>query len=291
MFPRRRGVSPVVLAVGLALCGGTSLAQAAGWSKTIPATEHANVEIILRSGNVRAIGWDRAEIKVETTEATGPKIAASGKNIRIPADDDVQSFDGSLVVHLPRKARLRVSTMAGKISAEKLQGKLRLTSISEDVTAQDCPGPLTATSVSGSVLVERVGTQVELRSVSGRIDAKEVTGAEFEAKTVSGELRLRDVRVRSLRAKTLSGEMHLHLPAMPADGASAQTFSGEVNIWLPRAASFEIDARSSSGSVRVGFPLKATAQEGQKVRGTVGRGGPELRLRSFSGAIRVEPAK
>ena len=69
---------------------------------------------------------------------------------------------------------------------------------------------------------------------------------------------------------------------------SATTGSSSVSLRLESTASFVLDAASRSGSVTVEGASLAGEVTKRAVKGSVGKGGPAVRVRTGSGAIRVQ---
>jgi len=64
--------------------------------------------------------------------------------------------------------------------------------------------------------------------------------------------------------------------------------SGSITITLPAEYNGEVDMVSGSGSLHSDFPIKVTGRlNPQHIRGTIGNGGPLLRLVTGSGSIEL----
>jgi len=130
-------------------------------------------------------------------------------------------------------------------------------------------------TVQGDVRAQGLRSRVSASSVSGGVDVQ--TSDVAEASTVSGHVRVsmgRMPRDGSLRFSTVSGDVRLTLPADAGAELRANTVSGEIDTDFPMR--MEASSRGT-GWVRVG----------QRVRGTIGRGGPELEISTVSGDIEL----
>lgn len=130
-------------------------------------------------------------------------------------------------------------------------------------------------TVTGDVRAEGLRARVSASSVTGGVDVQ--TSDVAEASTVSGDVRVsmgRLPRDGSLRFSTVSGDVRLTLPADAGAELRANTVSGEIDTDFPMR--MEASSRGNSW-VRVG----------QRVRGTIGRGGPELEISTVSGDIEL----
>ena len=161
----------------------------------------------------------------------------------------------SVTVHLADRVweSVSVKTLSGEIEAEDLRARaVALSSKSGDVTARHltAEGQLSLESMSGDIDADDV-TAGELlaRSMSGDVeaDAARVGAASFSAR--SGDIDLSDVRAQeALRAESVSGDVSLHR----CDGQNVQlrSVSGDIDgtLLTPKA---EFRGRSVSGDVRL----------------------------------------
>ena len=87
-------------------------------------------------------------------------------------------------------------------------------------------------------------------------------------------------------ASTSSGGLHIE-GEMAADWRLSAS-SGHVTVDLPRSQQFALDANSTSGHIDVDFPITLPGRADRKsIRGSVGSGGPLLRVRTSSGGISI----
>lgn len=147
--------------------------------------------------------------------------------------------------------------------------------------------------------VVRVPAGVELvaATVSGDVEARGLRGPVI-ARSVSG-----DVSVQTsgrAEAASVSGNVNATLGRMDQD-LSFTTVSGSVTVRIPAGTNADFSARTLSGRITSDFPIEIEGRNrerrraswvdvriGEQARGTFGRGGPELKVETVSGNIRVE---
>src|SRR5262249_51143184 len=128
---------------------------------------------------------------------------------------------------------------------------------------------------------------VRVRTGSGAVDADLAGSGDVDVETGSSEIRLRGVK-GALVASTRSG-------AVSVDGEPGRPWSvtagpSAVALDLAQAAAFTLDASTGSGEVKLeGGAIQGSSSK-KKVSGTVGAGGPLVRISSRSGSIRVKLA-
>jgi hypothetical protein len=138
------------------------------------------------------------------------------------------------------------------------------------------------------------GVRFSGSTVSGDVEVDGLT-ADVQAHSVSGDV---SVSTRgSVEAGSVSGDLQLTMGRLPAHGSlEFRTVSGDVEITLPRDAGAEFRASTLSGDIESDFPLERSDRErgrgfnvrvGERVRGTIGRGGPRLEVETVSGDIAI----
>ena len=124
----------------------------------------------------------------------------------------------------------------------------------------------TVRNVNGDVEIERLDSDVRVSTVNGDVDLE--TSGAAEAKTVNGDVRARfDVLNRDVEFETVNGSLELDV----ADDLDADVDAG----WL-------------NGSLDSDVPLTLRGRMSRRsAQGTLGDGGPMLRLRTVNGSIRI----
>lgn len=168
-------------------------------------------------------------------------------------DEDRDDARVNFTVRVPAGVRFAGRTVAGDVRATALRGPVDVTSVSGDVRVSTT-GPARATTVSGDVDV-----------AFGETD-----GSEMEFTSVSGDVTLR-----------LAGGVGARV--------NANTLSGDIRSDFPLDMGHMADERDEEKDGPVS--VRVHVRVGQQARGTIGRGGPELRINTVSGDIRLARAQ
>ena len=130
-------------------------------------------------------------------------------------------------------------------------------------------------------------------------------GVEFEGRTVNGDIVALDLdanaRVSSVNgdieittrgfaeATTVNGSIHASVGSADfADGVSFSTVNGGIDLDLPDDINAELDAHWVNGSLETDLPFRLQGRVGRtSARGMLGEGGPELKLNTVNGSIRI----
>jgi DUF4097 and DUF4098 domain-containing protein YvlB len=72
-------------------------------------------------------------------------------------------------------------------------------------------------------------------------------------------------------------------------GLDVSTTNGGVRLFLPRDYSANLDARAVNGGISVDFPMtiQGLLNNRREIRGTIGSGGPPLRVATTNGGVQI----
>jgi hypothetical protein len=162
------------------------------------------------------------------------------------------------------------------------------------VRVQNLAGDLTVEADTGTVEVQGVGGgHVHVRTVSGPITLANVRKAHVELRSVGGDLKLDNVSGPQVSGTTTGGAIHYAGDFGGAGEYSLSSHSGDIDIAVPASASVDISASSITGSVENSLPLQPDPHpavpiaQGKSFSGHANSGASSVRLRTFSGRIRV----
>ncbi len=217
------------------------------------------IEIKGVSGDIRAVATSGSDVLVTATKIGRP--------------DDVAAVDIAVVSHA-----LGVTICA----------------VYPDVPGQapnSCePGDAGNMSVwDGGRGAVRVGFLVQVpdgvvlvgKSLAGDVEAADLRSDAFMS-TLYGDVRVSTTRLAT--AKTLSGSIiaSIGLPDWGRD-LEFSTMNGDIRVTIPAGTNAQVRAAAQSGRIRSDFPLTEVLPG--DMRGTLGRGGPTLRLKTLAGDI------
>ena len=123
------------------------------------------------------------------------------------------------------------------------------------------------------------------RTVNGGVKAASIA-SDVEARTVNGSVNISTTG--QARAQTVNGSIRATLGATEWMGEAAfETVNGSVALALPDDVSATVSIRTSNGSIESDLPIDATRSTRRRLEGTLGDGGPELRIRTVNGSVRI----
>jgi hypothetical protein len=269
-------VAPAQSAADGTLLGARSLAPDAALKVWVP------------EGRIRLVAWDRDSIVVRGHVARSDHFFLSGDRAGVKLGVDgaaTGAGPAELAAWIPRRAMLSVKTVGASIDGSGVSGWFY--------------------TVSGAIHLDGAATSLEVESMAGPLDL-DATTPWLRARTGRGHLLLRGAP-QSVDASTISGTLDvaatstlrgqlgsvsgdIHWVGAPPDGAIIELSShaGNVELLLPPAVSADFTLSTISGVIENEFATaRRTAADPRSLRLTLGRGGAQLSVRTFRGAIRL----
>lgn len=126
-----------------------------------------------------------------------------------------------------------------------------------------------ASTVNGSVSIEGATAAVKARTVNGGIDAAS-TGGPVSAKTVNGGIKAR-------------------MGALGDGPTEYESVNGSITLVLPDGANADLSMSTVNGSISSeDFPITVQGKfTSRRFNGKIGKGGPELRVKTVNGSIQL----
>ncbi len=243
----------------------------------------ATVSIINDYGPVQVRAVNGGQVAVTATPATSKVEIDSGQNgnrieIRSHFLQKAGDTDGrvSYDVQVPTDANVTIRTATGPV---KVQG----------VT-----GDISVDSDTGAVEVRDSSAHIHVHTVGGPVTLTDLKDGFVDVRSVGGQVTLNNVSGKLVTVNTTGGAIAYSGDFGGAGQYTLSSHSGNIDVALPANASVEVSARTVNGTVENDFPLKAAAhpafapQQGKSFAGMLNTGASAVRLRTFSGTIRVK---
>jgi hypothetical protein len=133
------------------------------------------------------------------------------------------------------------------------------------------------------------GVKLVARSVDGDIEATHLA-SDVDAETVDGSITISTTG--AVQAQTVDGDIRVVLEKGGwTSPLEFRTTDGDITVDFPAAGSAVVRAQTVDGEIKSDFPLTLEERMTRKrLTGTIGRGGPELRLTTVDGTIRLRKA-
>ena len=288
--------------------------------RTVAAAKDVYVELTLESGDVLVRGWDRAEVRARTPNATRIELrqyesdtatgGASDKDKQKEPARRVEVFllnsdeqeeepgeqmgSGDIELNVPRGATIHLKVQNGDVEVADV-AEARIECASGDVDVSGVSKSVEIEAYSGDIRLADSTGGVRLQSLSGEVEAANLKPNDdrdaFMVKSISGNINLEAVAHAKVEGETTSGNVRYTGPLAARGGYKLRTTSGDVTMALPADASFKVFAKVSiGGQVISDFAVKANTikpRNQQLLDGVVGTGDAEVSLTSFNGTVHL----
>jgi len=225
---------------------------------------------------------------ISVTGVQGPVEASSDHG-----DVTTEQIKGDANLRL-RNGTLRVKDVTGNV---EVNGEV------DDGNVSGVGGSLEFDAgYNGQVQLAKIGKQVHFKSVRTDLQIPKLDGeatlgdGNLRVRSASGPLRL-ETRSNDIHLEDVTGEVHVQnrngvveLTGKPPLGSIDITnVHGGIELTLPASAGFQLNATSNSGNIDSEFPGVSVdnSHNDSTARGTVGKGGPDVRLRADHGTIQI----
>jgi DUF4097 and DUF4098 domain-containing protein YvlB len=252
----------------------------------IDAPANGRLRIHNSNGRTRVTGEDREDIEVmsmKTARAESEEAAAELLDeIRLVLNETAEGLD--LEVEVPRRWNRRgAANLCVRLPREMV---LAVVAANGRVDISGVRGPVKARSTNGSVSVSDVVGDVEVATSNAKVCCS-CTCGRLLARSSNGKIEIEQHR-GSVDASTSNGLIRAALDEVGKDGIHLATSNGRIVLDLPEDTDADVDIRVDNGVIRNDRPLrKATRETGGRVVGSVGAGGPLIKLRTSNGSIAV----
>lgn len=209
-------------------------------------------------------------------------------------------------IQVPANTRIDISTAGGKIVASDIDNEARLDTSGGSIEARRIRGPVDADTSGGRIEIADVDGDVVADTSGGGIDVENVRGSvradtsggsisvvradgDVVADTSGGSIRLEEIGGR-VEGDTSGGSITASFTNGNGKGGTLSTSGGGVHVYVDPGVGLDVDASASGGGVVANVPVTVRGQVSKtSLRGTIGGGGPTLKLRASGGRIRIDP--
>jgi len=180
---------------------------------------------------------------------------------------------------------LIIEKIEGSVIIDRTTGSLDLRTGGANIEISDADGPLNLMSISGSKNFNRISGNMHLEQSSGSINISELNG-NLKAKSGSGDITAIQ-NSGSFNFSSLSGQIDLKTALDGVEKSTLETESGDIFIAIPEHSRANLRIETKAGRINSRIPIKTDSASSNQIDGTIGGGGPEVRLWSESGSINL----
>jgi putative adhesin/cell wall-active antibiotic response 4TMS protein YvqF len=235
----------------------------------------SGISVITRRGDIHVSQRDK-DVDLESTHG----------------DVFVEDVKGNASLHL-RRGDATVKNVAGNVNVDGTLGDCSVSDVGGTVTFSGTYREnIQLSHIAKPVRFSSALTDLEFTKLDGDLT---MDRGNFRANAVAGPFRL-DTKTKDVHLQDISGDIHIqdtrgdvevHTKA-PLGTVDISNTAGEINVGLPDKVGFQIDAQSQNGEIQSDFSLNVNnSSRNATATGIVGKGGPEVRLRTNRGTIQI----
>lgn len=250
------------------------------------------LEVELSAGSIEIDTHDESRVEVDA-RANGSfrfELTGDGGDARLTGEQSgwlgvFSSHGVSVRIKIPERFSIDLETGGGGVEIDDVQGDVFARTSGGKIEVDGAVGRVDVRTSGGPIQIDDVDGDVIARTSGGSVEVSEVSGA-VEARTSGGNIQIHDVGA-PVFARTSGGRISVRFNAA-AEG-DIETSGGSIEVEVEEDVSLDLDASTSGG--RVSVDSEILVSEGifdrSQVRGKINGGGPELRLHTSGGNVRL----
>jgi DUF4097 and DUF4098 domain-containing protein YvlB len=261
---------------------------ASGVTVTMPSLEGGRADLVITTPAEAAITVtaNRGDIHIASIKSP---VAATANH----GDIELSAITGLSTAH--------INSGGSSLSAHNIEGGLSIQGHAQDLTVGDISGPVTISGeVFGTIHLQHINGAIHFHTSRTDLQFARLDGeaeisphSDLSADQVLGPVVLTTSN-RNITLDRIAGDIAvtnrngtIDLTAAPTLGnITLQDRNGSIKATLPDGAGFSVQAGTTNGNVDSEFQLPGSGTENSKsVNGTVGAGGPMVRITTTNGDI------
>jgi len=264
--------------------------------ETVLTARHMNKGASLKgfnpAGSVKLVGWNRDSIEVrgEVTPRRRYYAAGDANGFKVGIDDGPMNEatpHGDLTIYLPKGTQVSLKTVNGNIEADDVSGWFY--TIAGSVRIGGSAKSIEVDAMRGDVDIGVTVPWLHVRAGEGHV-VLHGTVTDADVSTIGGKLDITSGSIRRGQFASVAGDVRWTGPPVSGAILDFSNHTGAVEFALPRSTAATFSLSTVSGTIANGFvQVRSVSQSERSVRVTFGKGGADVAVRTFKGAIRMRP--
>jgi DUF4097 and DUF4098 domain-containing protein YvlB len=252
-------------------------------------TDECHIEAELTA---RAPSLEEAEQIAEQTKVV---IEPDGATLKIfvehPHLKSNRSVGVSFNISMPKSVAAEVRTSYGSVKLANIEANVKAGTSFAAVNCSDVTGQVDLKTSYGSIKCENIESEsVKAHTSFSSINCRDVA-APVDLKTSYGSINCKNLTADNIKAHSSFGSVDIECsdrtdPQLIAD---ISTSYGSIEFKIPDGFAGTVDAKTSFGSIKTSTPITVSGEiDKDKMRGTVGSGSGQLKLKTSFGSIKIK---
>jgi hypothetical protein len=261
---------------------------------TMPKMDGARADLILTvpASATTSVNTNRGDIHVVSIKAPVSAIANHG-------DIELSAITGAVTAHINSgSSSITAHSIGGGIKIEGHAGDVNVSDITGSVALSgDFFGTIHIGKIAGPIHFHTSRTDFQLARLDGEIEISPNSGLSADQAVGPVVLTTRD---RNINLERFAGDVSvtnrngtINLTAAPTIGnITLENRNGSIKTTLPERANFSVQANTTDGNIDTDLQVTAGGTENHKsVTGSIGSGGPQIRIATTNGDISIHRAE
>jgi DUF4097 and DUF4098 domain-containing protein YvlB len=250
-------------------------------------TLHANLDLQVPRGASLRIDGKRGDVRVRNVNGAVSLTVDRG-------DVNVEDVTGKLKLDL-RRGSATVARVKGGVEMDGRANDLQISDVEGDVVVRgEYNGSIAFANVK-SLKWSSSRTEMEIAKLPGKIDMSvgsltitEPSGA-VTVRTSSKDIRIEDFD-GPVQVTDRDAGVEVSTSKASFGAVDVENKSGKIDVSLPSSSHFQVEASARRGEVDSEFSDVSTKRDNDNgtMTGSVGRGGPTVKLNTTYGSIRLK---
>jgi hypothetical protein len=208
-----------------------------------------------------------------TVRAINGALYVANRNDNVVVED----ITGATMIH-NEFASIETRRVTGALEIRNRNGSVELYEITGDTKIQNAFGPVQVAGIKGSLDVGSRNGSVEVENVENDVNVEN----QFET------VQLNNIK-GSVTVTNRNGSVDIRYDEPPRRNIQVNSQFADVSLVMPASSAFSIDARTRYADIETDFSQLNAREERERrtLTGQVGTGGPEIRIDTRNGNIRV----
>lgn len=256
-----------------------------------------------------SITGGRADITVTVPIAAPTTVTANHGDVQVNSirgnvnvtanhgDVDLSAITGAVGAHINNSdSSFSAHSITGSVTIEGHGSELTLSDLSGPVNFNgDIFGPIHFEHIRGPIKLHTSRTVFQMARLDGEAELNE---DDMTTSQAVGPVLL-NTRNRNITLDRIAGDVSVTnsngtvdlTNAPPLGNVTIENRSGDVTVTVPEHASFVVQAETTNGDLDNDFSLDSHGTDTHKsINGTIGKGGPLLRLTTSHGDLELKKA-
>ncbi|HTW50239.1 MAG TPA: DUF4097 family beta strand repeat-containing protein, partial [Acidobacteriaceae bacterium] len=259
--------------------------------------------------DVPAVDQGQADLTIEMPHGAGVSVSADHGDVHVSelrgdvtvaarkGDLDLSGIDGTVLAQVhDDDSSVSAKSVTGPFTLQGRAGDISLSNINGAVMLQgDFFGTTQAEQINGPLRFETSRTKFSTARVDGELD---IESGDLQGNKLLGPVTL-TTRNRTIELDDVSGPVTVSnrngaiavTNAAPVAPVNITNQHGSIDLGLPEHGSFVLNAQTRNGELENDFGLEPQSEgDVHRLNGTVGSGGPQVRVETSDGDITVRKA-